>query len=44
VRCVRLAAARKRGTIDCVSTTVIAAAALRFIGSSAFSSLPVITK
>ncbi len=34
----------KRGTIDCVSTTNIAATALRFIGTNAFSSLPVINK
>ncbi len=34
----------QRGTIDCVSTTVVAATALRFIGGNAFSSLPVITK
>ncbi len=34
----------KRGTIDCVSTTNIAATALRFIGTNAFSSLPVIVK
>ena len=34
----------QRGTIDCVSTTNIAAAALRFIGNNAFSSLPVTTK
>jgi virginiamycin B lyase len=34
----------KRGTIDCVSTTAIAATALRFLGSNAFSSLPVINK
>jgi hypothetical protein len=33
-----------RGTIDCVSSTSVAATALRFIGGSAFSSLPVITK
>src|ERR1019366_4633749 len=33
-----------RGTIDCVSNTNIAATALRFIGTKAFSSLPVITK
>jgi pimeloyl-ACP methyl ester carboxylesterase len=33
-----------RGTIDCVSNTNIAATALRFIGTNAFSSLPVITK
>jgi hypothetical protein len=33
-----------RGTIDCVSNTNVAATALRFIGSNAFSSLPVITK
>ena len=34
----------KRGTIDCVSSTNVAATALRFIGANAFSSLPVITK
>jgi hypothetical protein len=34
----------QRGTIDCVSNTSIAATALRFIGTSAFSSLPVIQK
>jgi len=33
-----------RGTIDCVSNANIAATAFRFIGTSAFSSLPVITK
>ena len=33
-----------RGTVDCVSTTNIAATALRFIGANAFSSLPVINK
>ncbi len=33
-----------RGTIDCVSTTNIAATALRFIGTNAFSSLPVINR
>ena len=33
-----------RGTIDCISTTNIAATALRFIGSNAFSSLPVVNK
>ncbi len=33
-----------RGIIDCVSNTNVAATALRFIGSNAFSSLPVITK
>jgi hypothetical protein len=33
-----------RGTIDCGSNTNIAATALRSIGTSAFSSLPVITK
>jgi hypothetical protein len=33
-----------RGTIDCVSTTNVVAIALRFIGTSAFSSLPVILK
>ena len=32
----------QRGTIDCVGTTMTAALALRFIGNSAFSSLPVI--
>jgi len=36
--------AGKRGTIDCVSNTNIAATALRFIGSNAFSSLSVINK
>jgi len=34
----------KRGTIDCISNTSIAATALRFIGFNAFSSLPVITR
>ncbi len=34
----------QRGTIDCVSTTTIAATALRFLGTNAFSSLPVIRK
>jgi len=38
------ALAGKRGTIDCVSNTTIAATALRFIGTNAFSSLPVINK
>ena len=33
-----------RGTIDCTSNATIAATALRFIGSDAFSSLPVINK
>jgi hypothetical protein len=33
-----------RGTIDCVAYTTIAAIALRFIGTNAFSSLPVINK
>jgi hypothetical protein len=32
----------KRGTIDCVSNTNLAATALRFIGANAFSSLPII--
>ncbi len=32
----------KRGTIDCVSSTMTSGLALRFIGSNAFSSLPVI--
>ncbi|WP_321470621.1 hypothetical protein [uncultured Paludibaculum sp.] len=34
----------KRGTISCVSSTNVAATALRFIGTSTFSSLPVIAK
>jgi hypothetical protein len=34
----------KRGSIDCTSNTNIVATALRLIGTSAFSSLPVITK
>ena len=34
----------QRGTIDCVSNTNVAATALRFIGTNAFSSLPVIQK
>ncbi len=34
----------KRGTIDCSAGTLIAATALRFIGTNAFSSLPVIDK
>ncbi len=38
------ALAGKRGTIDCTSNTMIAATALRFIGTNAFSSLPVINK
>lgn len=33
-----------RGTLDCAANANIAAAALRFIGTNAFSSLPVITK
>jgi hypothetical protein len=33
-----------RGTIDCTSTTAVAALALRFIGTTAFSSLPVIVR
>jgi hypothetical protein len=33
----------QRGTLDCKSNTAIAAVALRFIGTNAFSSLPVIT-
>jgi hypothetical protein len=33
-----------RGTIDCISTTSIAVLALRFIGTTAFSTLPVIVK
>jgi hypothetical protein len=33
-----------RGTLDCSSNTVIAATGLRFLGYSAFSSLPVILK
>jgi hypothetical protein len=38
------ALAGQRGTIDCTSTTNIAVVALRFIGTTAFSSLPVILK
>ena len=38
------ALAGKRGTIDCTSNTIISATALRFIGTNAFSSLPVIDK
>jgi hypothetical protein len=38
------ALAGQRGTIDCVSTTKVAALALRFLGTNAFSSLPVIPK
>ena len=34
----------QRGTIDCVSTTTVAATALRFLGTNAFSSLTVINK
>jgi hypothetical protein len=34
----------QRGTLDCVSNTNVAATALRFIGNTAFSSLPVINK
>jgi hypothetical protein len=34
----------QRGSIDCVSNTKIAALALRFIGTNAFSTLPVIMK
>lgn len=34
----------RRGVIDCISNTTVAATALRFIGSTAFSSLPVINK
>jgi len=33
-----------RGALDCSSNTVIAATGLRFLGYSAFSSLPVILK
>ncbi|HTR38405.1 MAG TPA: hypothetical protein VMH80_20990 [Bryobacteraceae bacterium] len=33
-----------RGTLDCTSTTQVAAIGLRFIGSNAFTSLPVVTK
>jgi hypothetical protein len=33
-----------RGTIDCISNTKVAALALRFLGTNAFSSLTVITK
>jgi hypothetical protein len=34
----------KQGTLDCSSNTNVAATALRFLGTDAFSSLPVITK
>ena len=34
----------QRGTIDCTSTTNIGVVALRFIGTTAFSSLPVVLK
>ena len=34
----------KRGTIDCSANLAVAATALRFIGTNAFSSLPVIDK
>ncbi len=33
-----------RGTLDCTSTTDVAALALRFIGTTTFSSLPVVVK
>jgi len=32
----------RRGTLDCVSTTKVGVTALRFLGTAAFSSLPVI--
>jgi hypothetical protein len=38
------ALAAQRGTIDCTSTTSIGVVALRFIGTNAFSSLPVVLK
>ena len=38
------ALAGKRGTIDCTSNTDIAATALRVIGTTTFSSLPVVSK
>jgi hypothetical protein len=38
------ALAGQRGTIDCTSTTSVGVVALRFIGTTAFSSLPVILK
>ncbi len=34
----------KRGTLDCAADTLVAAIALRFIGTEAFSTLPVIVK
>ena len=34
----------KRGTLDCTADTLISAIALRFIGTDAFSTLPVIVK
>jgi hypothetical protein len=33
-----------RGTLDCSSNTTVAAIGLRFIGTNAFSSLPIVTK
>jgi hypothetical protein len=36
--------AGKRGTLDCSATTLVSAIAFRFIGTAAFSSLPVIVK
>jgi hypothetical protein len=36
--------AGKRGTLDCSADTLVSAIALRVIGTSAFSSLPVIVK
>jgi hypothetical protein len=38
------ALAGQRGTINCTSTTNVAVVALRFIGTTAFSSLPVVLK
>jgi hypothetical protein len=38
------ALAGKRGTLDCSADTLVSAIAFRFIGTSAFSSLPVIVK
>ncbi len=33
-----------RGTIDCTANTIVTAVAFRFIGTTVFSTLPVLTK
>jgi hypothetical protein len=38
------ALAGKRGTLECSADTLVSAVALRFIGTSAFATLPVIVK